>query len=191
MEILIKDSISEEIIDVVEQMALNDGTKDINVRRVITALGVTNRVFYNRFHNIEEVFEEVYKRAAKDMHNSFVSDKDINTDFFGYVTDVIVNVLINTYDIKKRFSQYMFEFDSYNQSNFSWWTDKIKEIVSFGKKAGYIKDVDDDMLSYSLWCFLRGFNADAVNRGLTKEDATENLKFALNCLFDGIKASEA
>lgn len=187
MDNLINDNISMEIINVVEKMAMENGTKDINVRRVIVELGVTNRVFYNRFHNIEEVLEAVYQRAAVNMHNSFESDKDIKTDFFGYVTDVVVKVLLNTYDIKNRFSNYMFEFDSYSQANYSWWTDKIKELIEYAKATGQIKNVDSDMLSYTLWCFLRGFNADAVNRNLPKEVAIKNLKFGLNCLFEGIK----
>lgn len=191
MDALIKDSISEEIIDVAESIAIEDGTKSINVRRIISELGVTNRVFYNRFHNIEEVLDVVYQRSADNMHKSFSSDKDIKTDFFGYVTDIVINVLLNTYDIKNRFSQYTFELDSYSQANYIWWTDKIKAIILVGKETGQIKDIDSDMLSYTLWCFLRGFNADAVNRGLTKEDAISNLKFALNCLFEGIKTTTA
>lgn len=184
---LICDSISEEIISVAERIAMESGTKDINVRRIIKELGVTNRVFYNRFHNIDQVLEAVYSRAAQGMHDSFSSDKDINSDFFGYVTDVCVNVLVNTYDIKNRFSQYMFEFDSYSAANYIWWKGKIEQLIDFGKKEGMLKDVDSDMLSYSLWCFLRGFNADAVNRRLPKEDAIAKLTFGLSCLFEGIK----
>lgn len=187
MENLICDAISEDIISVVERIAMEDGTNDINVRRVIGELGVTNRVFYNRFHNIDEVLECVYTRAAQNMHESFSSDKDINSDFFGYVTDVCVNVLINTYDIKNRFSQYMFEFDSYTASNYTWWKEKIEQLIEFGKEKGFIKDIDSSMLSYSLWCFLRGFNADAVNRGLSKDEAIKKLKFGMQCIFEGIK----
>ncbi|MBQ8002084.1 MAG: TetR/AcrR family transcriptional regulator [Clostridia bacterium] len=187
MDNLIHDSISDEIIAVTERIAMEDGTKDINVRRIIKELGVTNRVFYNRFHNIDEVLEAVYNRAAQGMHESFSTDKDINADFFGYVTDVCVNVLINTYDIKNRFSQYMFEFDSYSASNYTWWKGKIEQLITFGKETGKLKNVDSEMLSYSLWCFLRGFNADAVNRGLSKDDAIAKLTFGLNCLFEGIK----
>ncbi len=187
MENLIRDTISEQIISVAERIAMEDGTKDINVRRIINELGVTNRVFYNRFHNIDEVLEAVYTRSAQSMHESFSTDKDINSDFFGYVTDVCVNVLINTYDIKNRFSQYMFEFDSYTASNYTWWKAKIEQLINLGKETGKLKDVNSDMLSYSLWCFLRGFNADAVNRGLSKEEAISKLTFGLNCLFEGIK----
>lgn len=187
MENLIYDAISEQIIAVAERIATEDGTKDINVRRIIKELGVTNRVFYNRFRNIEEVLEIIYTRASKDMHDSFSSDKDINSDFFGYVTDVCVNVLVNTYDIKNCFSQYMFEFDSYSASNYTWWKGKIEQLITFGKQTGKLKDVDSDMLSYSLWCFLRGFNADAVNRGLSKDEAIEKLKFGMQCIFEGIK----
>ncbi len=187
MDTLIHDSVSEEIISLAERIATGDGTKDISVRRIIKELGVTNRVFYNRFRNIDEVLEIVCTRAAQGMHESFSSTKDINEDFFGYVTDVCVNVLVNTYDIKNRFSQYMFEFDSYSASNYTWWKGKIEQLVNFGKAAGKLKNVDSEMLSYSLWCFLRGFNADAVNRGLSKDEATEKLTFGLNCLFEGIK----
>lgn len=191
MDNLIRDSISEEIISVAESIAMEYGTKDLSVRRIINKMGVTNRVFYNRFHNIEEVLEEIYQRAASAMHASFASDKDISTDFFGYVTDVCVNVLLQTYDVKKRFSQYMFEFDSLSQANCTWWCGRIKELIEFAKETNLIKNVNSDLLSYTLWCFLRGFNADAVNRGLKKEDAVTNLKFGLNCLFEGVKINEA
>ncbi|MEE1014251.1 MAG: TetR/AcrR family transcriptional regulator [Clostridia bacterium] len=184
---LITDEISEEILHVAEEIARKDGARNVTVRSILSKMGVTNRVFYNRFHNIEEVLELIYTRAVSKMQESIQSEYDVRTNFFEYVMDVVVKVLINTYDVKSQFSQYMFEFDSLKETNRIWWTDKIREIIEAGKATGQIKDVDSDMLSYMMWTFLRGYNADAVNRKLSKEEAVANVKFGMNCLFDGIR----
>ena len=184
---LIIDEISDEIVRIAEKIAMKDGALNVNVRRILTEMGVTNRVFYNRFHNIDEVLEIVYKNAVFKMHESINSKIDKDTDFFGYVLDVVTNVLINTYEIKKQFSHYMFEHDSLTENNRQWWTKEIKNLIEYAKEKDFIKDVDVDMLSYSIWCFCRGFNADAVARNLSKEEAVKCFRFGFGCLLDGIK----
>ncbi len=186
-EKLISDAISEEIIVVAGEFAMREGARHVTVRKILQALGVTNRVFYNRFHNIEEVLEIVYKRAALKMRESIYSTIDVTRDFFGYVTDVAVKALIYTYDIKRQFSQYAFEYDSSSPENIVWWTNEIKKIIEVGKSTGQIRDVDSELLSYTVWCFIRGYNADAVKRNLSKEDAVRYFKFGLGCLYDGIR----
>ncbi len=188
-ESLIRDEISEEIVCAAEKLAKQDGARNVTVRKVLQALEVTNRVFYNRFKNMDEVLELVYQRAMLKMHESVVSAYDIRTDFFNYVMDVGVKVLLNTYDVKNQFSQYMFEFDSIKTANRIWWTEKIQQMIAVGKETGQLKDVDAEKLSYTVWCFFRGYNADAVYRNLSKEEAVANFKFGLNCLFDGLRNS--
>lgn len=186
--VLIKDSISDDIIEIAENLVKRDGARNVTVRKILTQMGVTNRVFYNRFHNLNEVLEIVYRRAVLKMRESIKSEYDIKTDFYSYVMDVAVKVLVNTYDVKKEFSQYMFEFDSSSDSNRKWWTEQIAKIIDTAKANGQIKDsVSSEMLSYTVWAFFRGYNADAVNRKLSKEDAVKYFKFGLNCLIDGVK----
>ncbi len=185
---LIHDSISEDIIEIAERLAVKDGARNVTVRKILNEMGVTNRVFYNRYHNLNEVLEIVYRRAVLKMRESIKSEYDITTDFYGYVMDVAVKVLVNTYDVKKEFSQYMFEFDSASDSNRKWWTEQITKMIDAAKASGQIKDsVSSEMLSYTVWAFFRGYNADAVNRKLSKEDAVKYFKFGLDCLIDGIK----
>lgn len=188
-ENLIRDEISEEMIRVAEELVKREGARNVTVRKILQTMGVTNRVFYNRFKNMDEVLELVYKKAVTEMHASMESPYDIRTEYFSYITDVGVRVLLNTYDVKKQFSQYMFEFDSVRTANRLWWSEKIKEVIEIGKETGNLKDVDAEKLSYTVWCFLRGYNADAVNRNLSKEEAVENFKFGLNCLLEGVKKS--
>ena len=52
---LIYDEMSEKIIEAVSHIATTDGVHSVNVRKVLKHLEISNRVFYNRFHNIEEV----------------------------------------------------------------------------------------------------------------------------------------
>ena len=186
-ENLISDAISDEIVRLTEEIATRDGAHNVTVSRIISEMGVTNRVFYNRFRNIEEVLGVVYKKAVYEMRRSLISEYDVRTQFFDYVIDVCMKVLINTYDVKKQFSQYMFNLDSHGDENRIWWTNEIKKLISIGKELGHIKDVDSDKLSYTLWCFFRGYCADVVKRGMSKEEAAEYYKFGLMCLFDGVR----
>lgn len=184
---MISDEISDKIVDIAEAIAIKDGVKNISVRRILREMNVTNRVFYNRFHNLNEVLEIIYKRAVFKMHECIKSEFDLKTDFFNYAVDVSTKVLVSTYKVKNQFSQYMFEHDSYSDANRNWWTKKIKEIIETAKATGQIKNVDSDMLSYTIWCFFRGYNADAVNRGLSVEAAVESFEFGLGFFLDGLR----
>lgn len=184
---LIYDEVSEEIVSVAENLARQEGVKNITVRQILTQMGVTNRVFYNRFHNLDEVLEIIYRKAVVKMRESLKSEYDMRTHFYEYVMDVSVRVLKMTYLVKSQFSQYMFEFDSENDSNRIWWTDRIKEIIEVAKQTNQLREVDSEKLSYAIWCFLRGYNADAVRRKLSVEEAVDSFKFGLNCLFDGLR----
>lgn len=183
---LIYDSVSEDIINVTEKLAKEDGAKSVNVRRVLKEMDVTNRVFYNRFRNIDEVLQIIYKRTVMKMRESLISDFDIKTHIHEYVLDVCVKVLVKTYDLKNQFSQYMFEFDSATDENRQWWIDRIKEIIMVGKETNQLFDVDADMFSYTMWCFIRGYCADAIKRGLSKENAVSCFKFGIECLLNGV-----
>ena len=183
---LIYDEISENIVFVAGELAREQGARNVTVKKVIDKIGVSNRVFYNRFHNINDVLELVHDAAVLKMRESLNSDIDINEDFFGYVEDITVKTLINTYDVKQQFSQYMFEYDSKTETNHRWWTDKVKEMIEIGKTSSEVKDVDSEALSYAIWCFFRGYNADAVNRQLPKDVAVKDFLTGLQFLFYGV-----
>jgi len=185
---LINDEMSQKIIETAEKLVTADGPNNINVRKILTELGITNRVFYNLFHNIGEVLEIVYRSTALKMRQSILTSIEDGKDFFEQVNNVITHILIMTYDIKMRFNQYAFENDSHTRENYDWWIREIKRLIDFAKSRKYIKDVDSEVLSYSIWCFCRGYNADAVGRGLPKEEAVKNFKYSFAFLLEGLKA---
>lgn len=187
---LIVDEMSDRIIAVAERMAMTNGAQTVNVRKILLELGITNRVFYNRFRNIEEVLDIVYQRVSEQIRTNVTWESDSQEEFFERVTDMVANTLIRSYDLKKQFNHYMFENDSRSQSNYDWWMSNIKEMLIYAKGKGYVRaDADVDMLNYSLWCFWRGFNADAVGRGIPKGEAIEKCKYSFGIILDGLRAA--
>ena len=189
---LITDEMSDSIIAAAEEIVTSEGAQELNVRRLLQMLGISNRVFYNRFHNIDEVLEIVYKKTVLKIRQSLSAvNYDGKKDFFEHVKDVVANSLIMSYDKKMRFNSYVFESDSLSQSNYEWWREEISKLIDYAKEHGYIREIDTDIMSYSIWCFCRGYNADAVGRGLPKEEAVRKFRYSFGILLDGMKAQRA
>lgn len=186
---LITDDISDKIIETTEKLVTEKGADGVTVSEVLRVLGVSNRVFYNRFRNIDEVLKIVYTNLVMRMRKNIQLEISDSEDFFEYARKIIVKSLTDTYDLKKNFSQYTFEHDSISEDNRIWWTSKIKQLFTYGIDRGILKsDLDTDTLSYFLWCLCRGCNADAVSRNLTKEEATKCLLSGFDYFVEGVKA---
>ena len=184
---LIRDEMSQRIVNTAEDIVTENGAHTVTVRKILQTLGITNRVFYNRFHNIDEVLAMVYKSMIPKIRESISTKIDESKDFFEQVTEVVVNTLLLSYDTKMQFNAYVFENDSLSHSNYLWWTEEIKKLINYAKQRDYIKDVDPDILSYSIWCFCRGYNADAVGRRLPRNEAVKNFKYSFGFLLDGLR----
>ena len=186
-QVLIQDEMSDRIIDTARQIAITQGTENINVRRILQTLGITNRVFYNRFRNIDEVLKIVYLDTVLKMRESIAENFDPEGDFFQQVTDIVAKTLVMSYDVKMNLNYYVFENDSISCQNYEWWKSEIARLIEFGKAKGVLKDVETEKMSYAVWCFIRGYNADALGRKLPKEQAVEDFKYSFGILLDGMK----
>ena len=184
---LICDEMSEQIIDAAEELALVENAHDINVRKILKRLGITNRVFYNRFHNIEEVLDIISKRSVLKVRESLRFHFDEEKDFFEQILDEVEKTLIISYETRMNFAHYVFENDSITDSNYQWWLEEIKKILNYAIEKGYIKKVDTDMTSYAIWCFIRGFNTDAIGRKLSQEEAITRYRYGFKFILDGLK----
>ena len=182
----IKDKMSEAIINEVERIATTDGADAVSVSKVMQSLGRSNRVFYNRFHNLEEVLGIVYTNTAIKIRESLQMSYDGKGDFFEYVIETVTQLLIMSYDIKMKFNQYVFENDSLTQKNYEWYRTTIKTFFDYAKAHDLIKEVDSEVLGYAIWCFCRRYNADAVMR-MPKDEAIEKFKYSFRILLDGIR----
>ena len=185
---LIHDEMSETIIDAAEALASASGAHIVTVRKILQTLGITNRVFYNRFHNIDEVLEIVYERTVMKIRESIVARFNPEGDFFEQVIDIVTNTLVMSYENKMNLNQYVFESDSESNENYTWWKNEIKKLIEFAIGRGYIKPLDTEAMSYAIWCFIRGYNADALGRGMPKDEAVKNFRYSFAILLNGMKA---
>ena len=185
---LISDETSIKIIETAERIATLEGTDKITVRSILQAMGITNRVFYNRFHNIDEVLNIVYENAVKKIRSSVSPNFDPDGDFFEQIINIVANTLILSYETKMNFNAYIFENDSTSSINYEWWKSEIKHLIELGKAKGALRDVDSEIMSYSIWCFIRGYNADAIARKLPRDEAVKNFKYSFGILLDGMKS---
>ncbi len=187
-EALIHDEMSGRIVDEAARLAMNEGAGDVTVRKIIRALNVTNRVFYNRFHNVEEVLALVYRDMAVRMRQSIVDRFDPDGDFFGQITDIAAETLTLSYKLKSGMNQYVFAQDSTSQENYRWWQERICGLIELGKSRGIARpDLDSETMSYAIWCFIRGYNADALARELPEEEAMRGFRYAFGIFLDGMK----
>ena len=186
--ILIRDEMSERIIEETERLALRDGAGEVTVRKIIRALGVTNRVFYNRFRNVDEVLSIVYRDMAVRMRQSVMTNFDPEGDFFGQITEIASGTLKLSYSLKLGMNQYVFAQDSLTEENFLWWKERIREYIELGKRRGLVRpELDCDAISYAIWCFIRGYNTDALSRELREEEAIAGFRYSFGVFLDGMR----
>ena len=186
---LIHDEMREKIVQTAAALALNQGAGEVTVRKIIRELGVTNRVFYNRFHNVEEVLSLVYQDMAIQMRQSILERFDPAGDYFGQITDIAAGTLKLSYRLKLGMNQFVFIQDSVSAENFLWWRERIQGLIDLGKENRVVRDdLDCDKISYAIWCFIRGYNTDALARGIPEEEAVDGFLYSFGILLDGMRA---
>lgn len=182
----LQDDISKKIIATVTKMVYEGGASKINVQAVLKKLKITNRVFYNRFKNIEEVLLCVSQNIVQKMHQCILRPIDKKENYHKYLMNIASDVFIKTYEIKKDFSDYMFMNDIVNESNKIWWIDHMIPLLEYGIKEKFLKPMDVHAMSYAIWCFCRGFNVDAIKSRLEFNKALKTFQTAFGFLIDGM-----
>lgn len=184
---LISDDMSDKIIETASRLVIANGAHDLTVRMILKELDITNRVFYNRFHNIDEVLDIIAHNTIMKVRESLRFKFDKSRDFFEQTMEVIEKTLIISYETRMKFAHYVFENDSESNDNYEWWTNEIKIIIEYAIENNYIKDVDVDMACYAIWCFIRGFNADAIGRNIPLDEALVRYRYGFKFIFDGLR----
>ncbi|MDD6735544.1 MAG: TetR/AcrR family transcriptional regulator [Clostridiales bacterium] len=185
---LISDEMSDRIIEKTAQLVKESGTQKITVSKILKELDISNRVFYNRFNNIDEVLQTVYINSIMQMRKIVQKEIPADVDFFEYATQLAIKCLTDTYELLKQFSHYTFEHYSLSEQNRIWWTEHIKKLFLYAMDNNLIrKDIDYEALSYFIWCVCRGLNTDAVTRNFSRDEAIRYLKAGFGCFMDGLK----
>ena len=85
-------------------------------------------------------------------------------------------------------NRYVFDTDSVSNTNYEWWKTEISRLIELGKAEGHFREMDTEKMSYAIWCFIRGYNTDAISRGLPRDEAVENFRYSFRFLLEGMSA---
>ena len=85
---LIQDERCDIITASVERLAQEKSPQKLTVRDVLKDLGITNRVFYNRFHSIDEVLAIIYSRSVTQVRRSLAMPWDGHGDYEEHICAV-------------------------------------------------------------------------------------------------------
>ena len=183
---IIKDQMACKIVDTAEKIIIEKGIEYLNVSKILRELSITNRVFYNRFHNLQDVLIEIYKKILVQKRELISVEYDGKQDFFEYVTNLATNFLELAFDLQKKFNFFIFGSDIFTNENYEWYLNKIKGLIKIGRDYDLLKDFDDEAMSYYIWCSCRGINTDIVTR-MGKDEAIRIFKSSFKYLLEGIK----
>lgn len=183
----IEDEISLKIIDIAMEIALEEGIASLTVSKIINRMGVTNRVFYNRFKDILDVITAIYDEVVKQLRSCFDVKYDGKQDLCEYIMNLAVSVLEKTYETKLHFAGYLYNYEAFLEENREWWINQIIPLIDYGKNQGIFKQIDSKHLAYSVWCYCRGFNASSIGDNLSKDDAINAFRLGFKCLIDGAR----
>ena len=139
----LQDKISQEIIACVGKMVYKEGANGISVRAVLKELNITNRVFYNRFRNIDEVLLIISQKIVKEMRQEDIRRIIILYNPKGKITKIIIDD--GSYQQEKSFyhqsgeekSKFTFCFFDYTKAREKYiekcWPDMpIEKVASYG-----------------------------------------------------------
>ena len=123
------------------------------------------------------------------MRESLCAPYDGEGDFFEHVHHIAARTLHLSYVAKQNFNQFVFEADSAGEENFAWWDREIRALITQGKQLGVVRaDLDEAQSSYAIWCFIRGFNADALGRGIPENEALARFRYGFDLMLSGMRA---
>ncbi len=187
---LIKDEMSQLIIQTARKIAEKEGAKQVTVRKILKDLNISNRVFYNRFKNIEEVLSYIYKNVTKSLQLTIDLDCNTAEEYYDLLVSVPIKTLKNYYKKTEGLEQLIFEKDSHEEQNITWWHDNITQLLQYGVNKGYLKEFNVEAVSYIIWCFVRSFYADVVVRNIPVEDAESIFNLGFKIFLEGLKPAD-
>lgn len=184
--IRLEDETSKTIIATAAQIARREGMEELTVKRVLTELKVSNRVFYNRFRNIDDVIQVLYEDLVQEIRSSLERVQQPAQSYPDYLLELAVAAVEKIYQNTLHFKQYLFSYQVANDTNRDWWLKNIQQLLRRGMEQGELKVNDPVKMSYGVWCFCLGFHRDAVGDELTEQEAMDAFREAFSCLIQGM-----
>ncbi|MBE7042550.1 MAG: TetR/AcrR family transcriptional regulator [Ruminococcaceae bacterium] len=186
--IQIEDETTVTIIRVAKEIAQKEGIEQLSVKRILTEMKVSNRVFYNRFRNIEDVIELLYEQAV----NSFRGIIDLSLleqseNYYETLENLAVNVVRCLYQNNIHFRARLLTYEASKDNNRNWWITQIQDILRNGVERGLLRPMDELAVARGIWCFCLGFHKEALGNSVSEQDAISSFRASFSIFISGMK----
>ncbi len=186
--IRIQDEITEKILSTAKEIAQTEGMEQLSVKRILAEMKVSNRVFYNRFCNIEDVIEILYERMVFSLRDILdPSLLTITESYYKTLVALAVRVVECLYQNNIHFRVRLLSYEASKDSNRNWWITQIQAILRDGISRGLLKPMDDLSAARGIWCFCLGFNKEALGQNISEEEALISFHASFSILIEGMK----
>lgn len=188
--IQIKDKTAKSILRTAVIIAQREGLEQLSVKRILSEMKISNRVFYNRFRNIDDVIEVMYCEFVGFLREKISLEYFSDTEhYYDTMLDLATDVVKKMYGNDIHFRLRLLSYETSKENNRAWWLNQIQEILRDGIKRGLLKPMDEYAVSCGIWCFCLGFHKEALGSQISEEQAISAFRQSFSCLIDGIKAS--
>lgn len=184
------EAIKKMIVDAALSICIEEGYKNVTVRRIGDKIGYSTGVIYYHFRDKQDIIdcldqqldEEVYKTVSSLM-DSKKSLKDNLSVLYDYTCDLAYN---NYSTYRRIFATSRIEANGYTRKM---WLKMFTECLTAAINNGEIKDIDIDhkakcMLSYIIGYNLLNFEIDKTDIETAKGEKDNAVSILLNGLFN-------
>ncbi|MBQ4066216.1 MAG: TetR/AcrR family transcriptional regulator [Clostridia bacterium] len=182
------DAIKKMIIDAALQICLEDGYKEVTVRRIGDKIGYSTGVIYYHFKDKQDIMDCLDQRLDEETYSTVtnlitpdMSLKDCLFTLYEYTCDLAYN---NTEAYKRIFVSSRIEGNEYTRNM---WLRMITESLNNAADRGEISSYDLETKAKCILSYIMGYNLlfFEINR-TDKETAMKDRCTAVNVILNGI-----
>lgn len=187
--IQIEDETTKEIIHTAKKIAQKEGLEQLSVKRILAEMKVSNRVFYNRFRNIEDVIELLYEQAVNSLREIIdLSLLEKDELYYETLENLAVNVVRCLYQNNIHFRARLLSYETSKDNNRNWWIEQIQTILCDGVTRGLLKPMDELGTARGIWCLCLGFHKEALGKSVPEQEAIASFRTFFTIFIEGMKA---
>lgn len=186
--IQIEDDTTKAIVKTAGIIAQREGLDQLSVKRILSEMKVSNRVFYNRFRNIEDLIEVMYHEFVGTLRGQINPQQLADTEhYYDKLLELAVGVVQKMYRNHIHFRLRLLSYETSKESNRNWWLEQIQKILEDGVSRGLLKPMNEQAVSYGVWCFCLGFHKDALGKNVSEEEAISAFRESFSYFIEGMK----
>lgn len=182
------DAIKKMIVDAALKICIEEGYKEVTVRRIGDEIGYSTGVIYYHFKDKQDIMDCLDQQLDEEVYNTVSSIMDTSKslrDNISALYDYVCDLSYNNYEAYRRiFAASRIEANRYTQTM---WTNMLVEWLTVAADNGEIKNENIEIKAKCLLSYILGYNLLFFEIAKTDiETARLEKDYAVNSIIQGI-----